>query len=635
MTKGFIPVSVKEMKLLGWDQPDVILISGDAYVDHPSFANAVIARFLQSLGLNVVIVPQPNWKDDLRDFRKFGTPKLFFAVSAGNMDSMVNHYTAGRRRRSDDAYTPGGKAGFRPDYPSQVYTSILKDLYPDVPVILGGIEASLRRLTHFDYWQDELRPGILNWTGADLLIYGMGEQPLEEIVRLLLKGVPFSSLKTVPQTAFLQPVDENLPTVKKWSNTELHSHEECLTNKSKYAENFRHIEQESNRFNAARLHQKCGDERVVVNPPYPPMDEALMDGVFNLPFTRIPHPKYNGKGTIPAYEMIKHSITMHRGCFGGCSFCTISAHQGKFISSRSENSILKEVKQVSEMEDFKGYISDLGGPSANMYKMAGKDINICSKCIRPSCIFPNICTNLNTNHNPLVSIYQKADKIEGIKKTFIGSGVRYDMFLNPKADENEKKSHQNYMQELITNHVSGRLKVAPEHTSDHVLKLMRKPSFTLFKEFNRQFNAINKSKGLNQQLIPYFISSHPGSTESSMAELASETKALNFNLEQVQDFTPTPMTLATVIYYSGINPYTMKPVFTAKTRDEKETQRMFFFWYKPEFRKKITALLRKNNLTKIEKLLFYKEGKDKSKPFHSNEGVKSSSKKQKSRRNRS
>lgn len=601
---NWLPISVKEMEQLGWDQPDVVLFSGDAYVDHPAFGAAVIGRVLESYGLKVAIVPQPNWQDDLRDFKKFGRPRLFFGVTAGNMDSMVNHYTAGKRLRSDDAYTPDGKAGFRPDYASAVYSKILKELYPEVPVVLGGIESSLRRLTHYDYWEDKLKPSILEWSGADLLIYGMGELPLKELVRLLERGVPLNNLTTIPQTVVIIDREEDLPLNKNWEDIELASHEVCLADKKSYAANFKHIETESNRMNAARLHQVCGTKRIVVNPPFPPMNEAELDKVFALPFTRLPHPRYNKRGPIPAYEMIKHSLIMHRGCFGGCSFCTISAHQGKFISSRSSASIVKEAERISEMEDFKGYISDLGGPSANMYKMAGVDLDICKKCKRPSCIFPSVCSNLNTSHQPLIDIYREVDKLPNVKKSFVGSGIRYDMLLNEKASQKEQESHKAYMEELIEKHVSGRLKVAPEHTSDNVLKIMRKPSFDLFKTFTKKFNNINDKKELNQQLIPYFISSHPASTEKEMAELAVETKQLNFNLEQVQDFTPTPMTVATVIYYSGYHPYTLEPIYTARTKEEKQNQRMFFFWYKPEMKKEIVRNLKKNQLFSIEKDLF-------------------------------
>ncbi|MGQ1889797.1 YgiQ family radical SAM protein [Thermophagus sp. OGC60D27] len=602
----WLPTSAKEVEAHGWDELDVIIFSGDAYIDHPSFGGAVIGRVLLDLGLRVAIVPQPNWRDDLRDFRKLGIPRLFFAVTAGNMDSMVNHYTAGKRLRSDDAYTPGGKAGFRPDYATVVYTKILKELFPQVPVVIGGIEASMRRLTHYDYWSDTLKPNILSWSGADMLIYGMGEKPVKNLVTLLQKGVPLQNLTTLPQTAILQNKEESLPNHKKWndSDIELFSHEECLSDKIKFARNFRHIEEESNKMYPSRLHQCVGDKRVVVNPPFPPSSEKETDYVFDLPYTRLPHPRYKKKGDIPAFEMIKHSVTLHRGCFGGCSFCTISAHQGKFVVSRSEKSILREVKKITQSEHFKGYLSDLGGPSANMYKMKGKDLSLCEKCVKPSCISPRICTNLNTSHRPLLDIYKKVDQLKEIKKSFIGSGVRYDMLMQCLSDKKKDSSLEEYLIELITRHVSGRLKVAPEHTSDRVLKAMRKPTFSLFHKFNDLFNKINKENGLNQQLIPYFISSHPGCEERDMAELAIETKNLNFTLEQIQDFTPTPMTLATVMYYSGVDPYTLKKVYVARTREEKLNQRQYFFWYQPQKRQELEKRMKRAGWHDLNHRLF-------------------------------
>ena len=585
--EAWLPTTKKEVEARGWDYIDVILFSGDAYVDHPSFGAAVIGRTLEALGLRVAIVPQPDWRGEYRDFKKLGIPRLFFGVSPGAMDSMINHYTANKRLRSDDAYTPDRRAGMRPDYPSIVYTKILKELYPDVPVVLGGIEASLRRLSHYDYWQDRLRPGILIDSPADLLIYGMGELPMNELVTRLKAGESFNSLKDIRQTVYLTGKEEIKP-----DDIVLFSHEECLRDKLKQAKNFRHIEEESNKYNASRILQQVGKQTIVVNPPFPPMTEAEVDASFDLPYTRLPHPKYKGK-IIPAFEMIKFSVNMHRGCFGGCAFCTISAHQGKFIASRSKESILKEVKAITEMPDFKGYLSDLGGPSANMYRMKGKDQSICAKCKKPSCISPAICKNLNADHTPLLDIYKAVDSMPQIKRSFIGSGVRYDLLLHRYDDEIVNKSAQNYTEELIARHVSGRLKVAPEHTEDNVLKMMRKPSFDQFGQFKRIFDRINKQQGLNQQLIPYFISSHPGCTEEDMAKLAIETKKLHFQLEQVQDFTPTPMTLATEIYYTGYHPYTLEKVYTARTKEQKLAQRQFFFWYKPEFRRQITQALQK------------------------------------------
>lgn len=575
----------------GWDTLDVILFSGDAYVDHPSFGAAVIGRILEAEGLRVAIIPQPNWQDDLRDFRKLGQPRLFFAVSPGAMDSMINHYTANKRLRSDDAYTPDRRAGMRPDYPSIVYTKILKELYPDVPVVLGGIEASLRRLTHYDYWQDKLRPGILADSPADLLIYGMGEKPIRELVRQLQNGIPFNRIKDIPQTAYLTPAPE-FSGKEKEGDICLFSHEECLKDKLKQAKNFKHIEEESNKQEACRMVQTVHNEVIVVNPPYPPMTSDELDASYDLPYTRLPHPKYKGK-VIPAFDMIKFSVNIHRGCFGGCAFCTISAHQGKFITSRSKSSILKEVKAITEMPDFKGYLSDLGGPSANMYRMKGKDETICRQCKKPSCISPAVCKNLHADHTPMLELYKEVNRLPGIKKSFIGSGIRYDLLLNRYTDDNLNKAAREYTEEVIRNHVSGRLKVAPEHTSDSVLRLMRKPSFAQFGQFKKIFDRVNKEEGLNQQLIPYFISSHPGCTETDMAELAVHSKNLNFHLEQIQDFTPTPMTVSTEMYYTGFHPYTLEKVNTARTKEEKLAQRQFFFWYQKEYRNQIIRVLQK------------------------------------------
>jgi uncharacterized radical SAM protein YgiQ len=588
----WLPITRKELEMRGWEEVDVIIVSGDAYVDHPTFGSAVIGRIAESEGLRVALLPQPNWRDDLRDFKKLGKPRLFFGVTGGCMDPMINHYTANKRRRSTDAYSPGGQAGMRPDYATSVYTKILKELYPDVPVLIGGIEASLRRVSHYDYWQDKLLPSILEMSGADLLVYGMGETPLREIIRLTKRGVPISSMHNIPQTAILRDIEKGIPKVKEWKDVELASHEDCLAEKRNYASNFKIVEQESNKLQARRILQKIGDRMLMVNPPCPVMSEEEMDASFDLPYTRLPHPKYDKKEAIPAFEMIKFSINMHRGCFGGCSFCTISAHQGKFIASRSEKSILKEVEQVTQMPGFKGYISDLGGPSANMYKLKGKEEEICKKCVAPSCIHPVVCDNLDTNHRPMTELYRKVDAHPLVKKAFVGSGIRYDLLVkgyNKKADA----SIDEYMEQVIKRHVSGRLKVAPEHTSDATLKIMRKPSFRHFHEFKKKFDALNQKHGLNQQLIPYFISNHPGSNNEDMADLAAETKEMGFKLEQVQSFTPTPMTVATVIYYSGLHPYTLEPIYTPKSESDRELQHKFFFWYKPENRAWIKDTLRK------------------------------------------
>lgn len=601
----WLPTSAKEVKERGWESLDVILFSGDAYVDHPSFGAAVIGRQLESIGLKVAIVPQPNWQDDWRDFKKLGRPRLFFGVSAGCMDSMVNHYTAAKRKRSNDAYTPGGKSGFRPDMPTIVYARILKQLYPDVPVVIGGIEASLRRLTHYDYWKDRLRPSILVESGADMLVYGMGEKPLTELCRLLKREIPFSTLTNIPQTCVLRNKTGNYATNKKWKVIHLFSHEECLKDKKKHARNFRFIEEESNSLEAAKLVQNVGDLQVVVNPPYPPMTTAEIDAVYALPFTRLPHPRYKGKD-IPAYNMIRHSLTLHRGCFGGCAFCTISAHQGKFISSRSEKSILQELKKITEMPDFKGTISDLGGPSANMYRMQGKDPSLCTRCKRASCTFPLVCKNLNTDHSALLNIYKLARNQKNIKHVFIGSGIRYDLCLHDTGNPAVNQKNTEYLQNVIQYHVSGHFKVAPEHVSERVLQIMRKPSFSLFYQLKKQFDILNQKYGQKQQIVPYFISSHPGCQLEDMAELAAITRDLNFKLEQVQDFTPTPMTLATTIYYTEYHPYSLKKLPSPKTDIEKKQQNLFFFWYKPEVREKIIWMLRKMNRTDLIRKIFNK-----------------------------
>lgn len=598
----FLPTTKKECELRGWDQLDVILFSGDAYIDHPSFGIAVISRSLEAAGYKVAVVPQPDWHGDFRDFKKLGRPRLFFGISPGCMDSMVNKYTANRRLRSMDEYSPDGRHDCRPEYPTIVYSKILKKLYPDVPVVLGGIEASMRRLTHYDYWQDKLRKCILCDSGADLILYGMGAKSLLEVCKRMENGETIGTIHDIPQTVYLAKEKDILGGITP-DDIVLHSHEECLANKKAEAENYRHIEEESNKKHAQRLLQAVDSVYAVVNPPYPTLTTAELDESFDLPYTRQPHPKYKGK-RLPAYDMIKFSVNIHQGCFGGCAFCTISAHQGKFVVCRSKKSILNEVKKVTQMPDFKGYLSDLGGPSANMYGMAGKNAKACEHCKRPSCIHPQVCPNLDTSHDKILDIYHAVDALPGIKKSFIGSGVRYDLLLHKSKDEQVNESTRQYTRELICRHVSGRLKVAPENTSDKVLYLMRKPSFTQFIEFKKIFDKVNREEGLKQQIIPYFISSHPGCTEEDMAELAAITKNLDFHLEQVQDFTPTPMTISTETWYTGYDPYTLEPIFSAKTPKEKLAQRQFFFWYKPEERAAIESRLRKMGRPDLIKMLY-------------------------------
>lgn len=573
-SSDFLPTTLKEVKQRGWEQLDIILFSGDAYVDHPSFGIAVIGRILERAGYKVAIVPQPSWNDDLRDFKKLGTPRLFFGVSAGNMDSMVNHYTAARRLRSNDAYTPGDVSGFRPDYAVKVYTNILKELYPSKPVIIGGIEASLRRLTHYDYWQDKLLPSILIDSNADLLVYGMGDKPILEVAKALHNGFNTNLLRKIKQVAFVAPKDY-VSKLDSQNTLILNSYQQCIDSKMKYAENFKNFEIESNKMEAKTIVEEYQDNVVVINPPYPYLTQEELDSSFSLPYTREPHPKYEKRGDISAYEMIKYSVNIHRGCFGGCSFCTISAHQGKFISSRSWESIKNEIESITLDPNFKGNLSDIGGPSANMYSMCGKNIELCKMCKKPSCLFPEVCKNLNNDHSKILKLYEKIRALPKIKKAYIGSGIRYDLI--------DKKNRIEYLTTVIKQHTSGRLKVAPEHTEDNVLKLMRKPSFELFRELNSDFNAICKKNDLKYQLIPYFISSHPQCTMSDMKSLSVAMNGLNFNLEQVQDFTPTPMTLSTAIYYCGIDPYTLKKVYVARDKKEKQQQKDLFFSKKDRF----------------------------------------------------
>lgn len=585
LEKRWLPVTRKEIEKLGWDRPDVIIISGDAYVDHPSFGAAVIGRVIDSAGFKTAIIPQPNWRDDLRDFRKMGRPKYFFGVTAGNMDSMVNHYTAARRLRSNDAYTPGGKAGFRPDYPTIVYTRILKQLFPDVPVVIGGIEASMRRLTHYDYWKDKIEPSILLSSQADMLIYGMAEQPVRELMRLLAKGIPFASLTTIPQTAILSKRKESNPSVSKWKDKVLHSFEECIADKNLFAENFVCFERESNKENPARLIEKTGENFVIVNPPFPLMTETEADKTYDLPYMYSPHPKYKAKGAIPAYEMIRFSVNIHRGCFGGCSFCAIAAHQGKLIISRSEESICREIRKISSLPEFKGHITDLGGPSANMYGMKGRNSARCRRCSAPSCIWPEVCDNLDTDHSRLTDLYNKVSSLPGIRGAFIGSGIRYDLLFrewNPSAGQAEKE----YLRVLVSNHLSGWFKVAPEHTSPKVLGYMRKSPFEIFKKLKESVDGIKQTKDLNYRIIPYFISGHPGCTIDDMKELESEVRSLGIRPEQVQEFTPTPMTLSTAMYYLGFDPYTGEKLYVSKDAGEKRRQKELFFWYRKRIRSK-------------------------------------------------
>lgn len=568
----FLPTSKKEVEARGWNYLDIILFTGDAYIDHPSFGAAVIGRVLESKGYKVAIVPQPNWQDDLRDFKKLGRPSLFFGVTSGAMDSMVNHYTANKKIRSNDSYTPEGKSGRRPDYAVSVYTKILKQLYPNVPVVLGGIEASLRRISHYDYWSDSIKPSILIDSGADLLVYGMGEKSIIKIAESLSRRgkIKTEELYTIPQIAYISMnLDERQEDFVKLS-----PYNETLKSKTIFAKNFNIVEKESNKVNSRGIIEDYNGRYVIINPPNKQMTTEELDSYFRLPFTKLPHPRYQNKH-IPAYEMIKFSINTHRGCFGACSFCTISAHQGKFVTSRSKESILNEIIALTDHKEFKGVISDIGGPTANMYFMKGYDEIICEACTRASCIYPKICKNLNISPKKMLELYGEVDKIKEVKKSFVSSGIRYDLFLNENGFFD--KEYKDYFIELTTKHTSGWFKVAPEHTSDKVLKYMGKPSFSLFGRLKEEFDDLMHQKQLKYKIVPYFISSHPGSTSKEMKELQNNKYLKNIKLEQVQDFTPTPMTRSSVIFYSGIDPSTGEPVYVERIASKKLKQKEFFF----------------------------------------------------------
>ena len=564
-----IPTSIKEVKALGWDYIDVILFTGDAFIDHPSFGTAVIARWLQKHGYRVAVVPQPNWRDDLRDFRKLGAPRLYFGVNAGAMDSMVNHYTAAKRLRSDDAYTPEGRAGQRPDYAVTVYTKILKEIYPDIPVVIGGIEASLRRVTHYDYWQDALKPSILVDSGADWLCYGMGERTMIEFTKAIEAGRNVSDIRKIPQLGFYMDGRCRLKDA-----VILNSYERCCKDKVAFAENFHVIETYANMLQPPVLIEPVGNGYVQINPTWPPATQQEMDSFWDLPFTKLPHPRYKGKH-IPAFEMIKFSVNTHRGCFGGCNFCTIAAHQGKFIQSRSEESIIKEIAELNKLPGFAGNISDVGAPTANMYGMKGKNPELCAKCRRKSCLFPGPCRNMDRSHERLLKLYERIAKVKGIRHAYIGSGIRYDLFLDEKGFVDE--TSYPYLKELILEHTSGRLKVAPEHTEDSVLKLMAKPSFRLFERLRLEFDSIVASSGRKCELVPYFISGHPGCGMKEMQRLARTPALKGLYMDQVQDFTPTPMTTSSVMFYTGLDPKNLEKVFVERDMERKKEQKSFFF----------------------------------------------------------
>ncbi|MBI3585127.1 MAG: YgiQ family radical SAM protein [Nitrospinae bacterium] len=562
---NFLPMSTEEVRNRGWDELDIILISGDAYIDHPSFGVPLIGRYLESLGYRVGIIAQPDWRNT-KDFIKLGRPRLFFGISAGAMDSMLNHYTAHKKPRSDDAYSPGGKSGLRPDRATIVYLNRVKEAYPKVPTVIGGIEASLRRLAHYDYWDNKVRKSILVDSKGDLLIFGMGEKPIEEVARRLSNGEALSNIKDIRGTAVITSSVEG---VEGKNYILLPSCEDVIKDKMAYARASRIFHLESNPFNARVLFQRHGNRYVKVNPPSLPLTMEEMDKIYNLPFTKEPHSSYKEK--IPALEMVKFSVTIQRGCFGGCTFCSLTEHQGRIIQSRSENSVLKEVEGLKKLKGFTGIVSDLGGPTANMYRLRCKDRNVESKCRRLSCVHPKICKFMDTDHSSQIKLLRKARGMEGVKRVFIASGVRYDLALGSPE----------YIKELTTYHVGGHLKVAPEHTSKRVLELMKKPEIEAFNKFKNSFDRFNRDCGKEQYIVPYFISSHPGSDLKDMIDLALYLKKNRFRLQQVQDFIPTPMTLATAMYYTGYDPITSKKIYCARTVKEKRLQKALMRYHDP------------------------------------------------------
>jgi uncharacterized radical SAM protein YgiQ len=572
---AFLPTTRQEIDALGWEAPDVILVSGDAYIDHPSFAAAILGRWLEHNGFRVAILSQPDWRS-AEPWRALGRPRLFYGVSAGNMDSMINHYTANRKRRNTDAYSPGGKIGLRPDRPTAVYVQRCREAFKGVPVIAGGVEASLRRVAHYDYWSDKVLPSILASSKAHLLVFGMGERPILEIARRFDAGDPVEDLRDIRGVAYLLGKNESLPE-HEWTDAAcdnrtvtLPSFEEAAGEKTRFADLTRLVHHETNPLNGRRLIQQHGDRTVVVNPPDLVLSTADLDSLHMLPYARRPHPAYEER--IPAWEMIRDSVQIMRGCFGGCTFCSITLHQGRAIQSRSRDSVLKEIRDVAGRKGFKGHISDIGGPTANMYRMQCTKPEVEAICRRLSCVHPKICKLLSTDHAPLVDLMRKSREVKGVKKVHVASGIRMDLV----RDEPE------YMKELVQHHVGGHLKVAPEHTSDTVLNYMKKPPQHTFEAFARQFKETSEKCGKEQYLVPYFIASHPGSGVEEMIELALELKKNGYRPLQVQDFIPAPMDVATCMYYTGLDPHTMKPVPVARRGKARQVQRALLQYFKPE-----------------------------------------------------
>lgn len=564
---SFIPVTADEVQARGWGEVDVVFVSGDAYVDHPSFANALLARVLESAGYRVAILSQPDWHS-CEPWRVFGRPRLCFAISAGNMDSMINHYTANRKVRNDDAYSPGGEIGRRPDRATLAYCQRAREAYKGVPVIAGGVEASLRRLAHYDFWSDKVRRSILLDAKADLLVYGMGERTLLEIVGRLAEGRKVEELRDLRGVAYRLGASESPPTE---STVALPSFEEVRDDRRAFAEMTRAAHLETNPHNARRLVQMHDREAVVVNPPPLPFAEAEMDRIYGLPFQRRPHPSY-GDRAIPAWQVIKDSVQIMRGCFGGCTFCSITAHEGRIIQSRSQESILAEIRQVAASANSSGVISDIGGPTANMYRMACSRPEVEARCRRLSCVHPTICKLLDTDHGPLIKLMKAARRQPGVKQVFVASGIRMDLAARSKA----------YLSHLARHHVGGRLKVAPEHCSADVLRLMKKPSIESFEEFVQQFVRVSREAGKKQYIVPYFISAHPGSDLPAMIELACYLKQKGYRIDQVQDFIPSPFDMAACMYHTGLDPMTGEEMYVAKGARERRLQRALLQYYKPE-----------------------------------------------------
>jgi uncharacterized radical SAM protein YgiQ len=581
------PMTANEMRERGWDAVDVVFVSGDAYVDHPSFAAAILTRVLEAAGFRVAVLSQPDWRS-CEPWRQFGRPRLFFAVSAGNMDSLINHYTANKKVRNDDAYSPGGRIGLRPDRATLPYCHRAREAYPGVPIIAGSVEASLRRLAHYDYWSDTVRRSILLDSKADLLVYGMGELAIVEIAQRLAAGESVRALRDMRGVAFVLGAGETPPSAcaaelahrcpvrekagHRPAEIELvPSFEEVKADKLTFAEATRRIHINTNAFNARTLVQYHERQAVVVQPPCLPLSQAEMDAVYDLPYTRRPHPSYTEP--IPAYEMIKDSVTLMRGCFGGCTFCSITAHQGRIIQSRSEESVLQEVRKLAADPEFSGVISDVGGPTANMYEMRCTRPEVEAKCKRLSCVHPTICKLLGTDHGPLVHLLRRARQEPGIRKVLVASGIRMDLAqLSPE-----------YLRELAAHHVGGHLKVAPEHTDPHVLGLMKKPENDNFEGFARDFKIASQEAGKPKQyLVPYYIASHPGSDLHAMIDLAVFLKRNGYRPDQVQDFIPAPFDIATCMYYTGIDPFTKQEVYVAKGLRDRKMQRALMQFFKPD-----------------------------------------------------